>query len=76
MLVKPDGVRRGLAGEVVGRLERKGYDLRGARLIRITMALARASRSQLQRKSRPWPWPPWSATTRGSGVLASYVSGT
>ena len=41
VLVKPDGVRRGLAGEVVGRLERKGYDLRGARLIRITKALAR-----------------------------------
>ncbi len=38
VLVKPDGVRRGLAGEVVGRLERKGYDLRGARLIRITPA--------------------------------------
>ena len=41
VLVKPDGVRRGLAGEVVGRLERKGYDLRGARLIRITKTLAR-----------------------------------
>ena len=41
VLVKPDGVSRGLAGEVVGRLERKGYELRGARLHRITKALAR-----------------------------------
>ena len=41
VLVKPDGVRRGLAGDVVGRLERKGYELRGARLIRITKSLAR-----------------------------------
>lgn len=27
VLVKPDGVRRGLVGEVVGRLERKGLQL-------------------------------------------------
>lgn len=25
VLVKPDGVARGLAGEIIGRLERKGY---------------------------------------------------
>ena len=41
VLVKPDGVRRGLCGEVVARLERRGYELRGARLIRITKTLAR-----------------------------------
>jgi nucleoside-diphosphate kinase len=41
VLVKPDGVRRGLCGAVVGRLERKGYELRGARLHRITKTLAR-----------------------------------
>ena len=27
VLVKPDGVRRGLVGEVLGRIERKGYRL-------------------------------------------------
>jgi nucleoside-diphosphate kinase len=27
VLVKPDGVRRGLAGEIIGRLERKGLTL-------------------------------------------------
>ena len=27
VLVKPDGVRRGLVGEVIGRLERKGLAL-------------------------------------------------
>ncbi|HET8743859.1 MAG TPA: nucleoside-diphosphate kinase [Gaiella sp.] len=41
VLVKPDGVRRGLCGEVVARLERRGYELRGARLVRVTKALAR-----------------------------------
>jgi nucleoside-diphosphate kinase len=41
VLVKPDGVRRGLAGEIVARFERRGYALRGVRLLRITKALAR-----------------------------------
>lgn len=41
VLVKPDGVRRALCGEVVARLERRGYELRGARLLRITKSLAR-----------------------------------
>jgi nucleoside-diphosphate kinase len=27
VLVKPDGVRRGLVGEIVGRLERKGFTI-------------------------------------------------
>jgi nucleoside-diphosphate kinase len=27
ILVKPDGVKRGLVGEVIGRIERKGYRL-------------------------------------------------
>ena len=41
VLVKPDGVRRGLCGEVVARLERRGYELRGARLVRVTRQVAR-----------------------------------
>jgi len=40
VLVKPDGVSRGLCGEIVARFERRGYELRGARLLKITKALA------------------------------------
>ena len=40
VLVKPDGVRRGLCGEVVARFEHRGYELRGARLLKLTKALA------------------------------------
>ncbi len=29
VLVKPDGFRRGLCGEVLARFERRGYELRG-----------------------------------------------
>lgn len=32
ILVKPDGVRRGLVGEVVARIERKGFTLRALEL--------------------------------------------
>ena len=40
VLVKPDGMRRALAGEIVARLERRGFELRGARLLKIPRALA------------------------------------
>ncbi len=40
VLVKPDGVRRGLIGEVVARLERKGLTVVAARMLRIPPATA------------------------------------
>jgi nucleoside-diphosphate kinase len=40
VLVKPDGMSRGLAGEVVARLERRGYELKAARLLKIPRSLA------------------------------------
>jgi nucleoside-diphosphate kinase len=41
VLVKPDGVRRALCGEILARFERRGYELRGARLLKVSKALAR-----------------------------------
>lgn len=40
LMVKPDGVERGLIGEVVARLEKKGLKLVGAKLMRIDEDLA------------------------------------
>ena len=40
VLAKPDAVKRGLAGEIVARLERRGLVLRGAKLLRVDQALA------------------------------------
>ena len=40
MLVKPDAVRRALAGEIVARLERRGLELRAARLLTVDRSLA------------------------------------
>ncbi|MEJ2665812.1 MAG: nucleoside-diphosphate kinase [Deinococcales bacterium] len=39
-MVKPDGVRRGLVGDVVGRLESKGFRLVAMKLIQVTRELA------------------------------------
>jgi len=40
ILVKPDGVARGLIGEVVGRIERKGYRIEALELRTIERATA------------------------------------
>ncbi len=40
VLVKPDGVQRGLVGEVIARLERRGLRLAGAKFLRVSRALA------------------------------------
>ena len=41
VLVKPDGVQRGLIGEIIGRLEQRGLKLVGMKLMQVDDALAR-----------------------------------
>ncbi len=41
VMVKPDGVERGLVGEVINRLERKGLRLEAMRMMEIGSDLAR-----------------------------------
>lgn len=41
VLVKPDGVQRGLIGEVISRLERRGLKLVAMKLMQVDEALAR-----------------------------------
>ena len=52
VLVKPDGVRRGLAGEVVGRLERKGLTLVAMELR--TLDRASAEEHYAEHRERPF----------------------
>ncbi len=40
VIVKPDGVQRGLIGEVIGRLERRGLQLIGAKFMQVSLGLA------------------------------------
>jgi nucleoside-diphosphate kinase len=40
VLVKPDGVQRGLIGEIIGRFERKGLKVVGLRLLEVQREMA------------------------------------
>jgi|SRR5438552_6199714 len=40
VLIKPDAMQRGLAGEILGRLERRGLALRDAKLVQVDRGLA------------------------------------
>jgi nucleoside-diphosphate kinase len=39
-MVKPDGVQRGLVGEIISRLERRGYRLIGLKMVWLTREIA------------------------------------
>jgi nucleoside-diphosphate kinase len=41
-LIKPDGVKRRLMGEVIGRFEKAGLNLKAMKMLRLTPAQARA----------------------------------
>jgi nucleoside-diphosphate kinase len=51
-LVKPDGVQRGLVGEVISRLERRGLKLAALKLMQVDDALAR--RHYAEHAARPF----------------------
>ena len=72
VLVKPDGIRRGLAGEIVARLERRGFELRGARLLKIPRALGQEHYAE--HKGKPFYGDLVSFITSGP-VLALAVRG-
>ena len=52
VLVKPDGVARGLVGEVFGRLERRGYSLVAVQMR--TLDVATAEEHYAEHKGKPF----------------------
>lgn len=52
IMVKPDGVQRGLVGEIVNRFEQKGFKLVGAKLMQISNSLA--EKHYEEHKERPF----------------------
>ncbi len=52
VLVKPDGVQRGLIGETIGRLERRGLKLVGLKLMRMNPELA--ARHYAEHRGKPF----------------------
>lgn len=72
VLVKPDGVRRGLIGEIVGRLERKGLTIVGARLLNVSKETA--ARHYAEHEGKPF-YPGLVAHITSAPVLALAVEG-
>jgi nucleoside-diphosphate kinase len=72
VLVKPDGMRRLLTGEVIVRLERRGYELKGARLLRIPRPLA--AEHYAEHKGKPF-YPGLVSFITSGPVLALAVRG-
>ncbi|KAI8051667.1 nucleoside diphosphate kinase [Syncephalis plumigaleata] len=50
IMVKPDGVQRGLVGDIISRFERKGYQLLALRLIHPTRELLEEHYADLKTK--------------------------
>ena len=78
VLVKPDGVRRGLAGEVVSRLECKGLTLVALELR--TLDRATAEKHYAEHTEKPFfgelvdfitSGPTWALVVEGEGAIAT-----
>ncbi|KAK7389167.1 hypothetical protein VNO78_24002 [Psophocarpus tetragonolobus] len=51
IMVKPDGVQRGLVGEIISRFEKKGFKLTGLKLFHCSQELAQEHYKDLKQKS-------------------------
>ena len=70
VIVKPDGVQRGLASEVLGRIERRGLKLIGLKLMRIERHLA--ERHYAVHQGKPFYESLVSYITSGPVVVAAF----
>ncbi|MBD1371620.1 nucleoside-diphosphate kinase [Hazenella sp. IB182357] len=52
LMIKPDGVQRGLTGEAIARFEKKGFKLVGAKLMDVSRELAETHYAE--HKERPF----------------------
>ncbi|KAF1877251.1 hypothetical protein Lal_00012022 [Lupinus albus] len=50
IMIKPDGVQRGLIGEIISRFEKKGFYLKGLKLVTVERAFAEKHYADLSSK--------------------------
>jgi len=51
IMIKPDGVQRGLIGEIVGRFEQKGLQLVAAKMLQVSMEVAQEHYAEHKERS-------------------------
>ncbi|OFL64333.1 MULTISPECIES: nucleoside-diphosphate kinase [unclassified Brevibacterium] len=66
VLVKPDGVERGLVGEVIARLEKKGYEISAMKMVRADHSML--SRHYEEHEGKPFYEPLLEYMGSGSAV--------
>ncbi len=66
IMLKPNGVERGLVGEIVARFERRGLTLRGLKLLRLSRELA--ERHYAEHREKPFFEPLLTFITSGPVV--------
>lgn len=66
VMVKPDGVQRGLVGEILSRFERRGFKICGMKMMRIPRELA--ERQYEEHREKPFFEPLQSYITSGPVV--------
>jgi nucleoside-diphosphate kinase len=78
ILIKPDAVGRRLAGEILGRIERRGFDIRAAKLVRVSRELG--ERHYAEHREKPFygelvefitSAPTWALVVEGDGAIAT-----
>ncbi|KAK3433939.1 hypothetical protein EUGRSUZ_D01220 [Eucalyptus grandis] len=50
IMIKPDGVQRGLVGEIISRFEKKGFSLKGLKLVSVDRPFAEKHYADLSAK--------------------------
>jgi nucleoside-diphosphate kinase len=78
ILIKPDAVERRLAGEILGRIERRGFDVRAAKLVQVSRDLG--EQHYAEHREKPFfgelvefitSAPTWALVAEGEGAIAT-----
>jgi nucleoside-diphosphate kinase len=78
ILIKPDAVERRLAGEILGRIERRGLGVRAGKLLRVSRDLG--ERHYAEHKAKPFfgelvefitSAPTWALVVEGESAIAT-----
>jgi nucleoside-diphosphate kinase len=78
ILIKPDAVRRGLAAEILGRIERRGFSVRAGKLLTASRELG--ERHYAEHREKPFygelvefitSGPTWALVAEGEGAIAT-----
>jgi nucleoside-diphosphate kinase len=78
ILIKPDAVRRALSGEILGRIEARGFTVRAGKLLAVDRELA--DRHYAEHREKPFfgelvefitSGPTWALVVEGEGAIAT-----